>query len=132
MNSEQGKRGDEAKLLYDDYKKVEVLNEPFRLYCEKVLLDFYHLVDIISKIYNKYARRNLISHFTRPSTKNFKTLRIWFMYSLMVCIIIGKEIVLPNTVSHYYLIIYLINRKIKTRNLTIKKVKQIEEPLSIS
>ncbi|CAB4396241.1 unnamed protein product [Rhizophagus irregularis] len=71
MNSEQGKRGDEAKLLYDDYKKesgnineinsginnftskkneVEVLNEPFS----------YHLVDIISKIYNKYARRNLI------------------------------------------------------------------------
>lgn len=23
MNSEQGKRGDEAKLLYDDYKKVK-------------------------------------------------------------------------------------------------------------
>ncbi|UZN99169.1 uncharacterized protein OCT59_000449 [Rhizophagus irregularis] len=85
MNSEQGKRGDEAKLLYDDYKKVEVLNEPFRLYCEKVLLDFYHLVDIISKIYNKYARRNLISHFTRPSTKVLIILFITkFFLSLVV------------------------------------------------
>ncbi|CAB4396240.1 unnamed protein product [Rhizophagus irregularis] len=79
MNSEQGKRGDEAKLLYDDYKKesgnINEINsginnftskknevEPVSKETEKnSKLQFsYHLVDIISKIYNKYARRNLI------------------------------------------------------------------------
>ncbi|CAB4402279.1 unnamed protein product [Rhizophagus irregularis] len=103
MNSEQGKRGKwEYQRDQQRNKQFHIKEEPvsketeknsklqFRLnhlgcIVKKFFFDFYHLVDIISKIYNKYARRNLISHFTRPSTKVLIILFITkFFLSLVV------------------------------------------------
>ncbi|CAG8774256.1 16236_t:CDS:2, partial [Racocetra persica] len=42
--------------------QVEVLNEPFRLYCEKVLLDFYNLVDVNSTMDRNIGERKFITY----------------------------------------------------------------------
>ncbi|CAG8557486.1 301_t:CDS:10 [Gigaspora rosea] len=42
--------------------QVEVPNEPFRLYCEKVLLDFYNLVDVNSTMDRNISERKFITY----------------------------------------------------------------------
>ncbi|CAG8510485.1 3428_t:CDS:2 [Paraglomus occultum] len=42
--------------------QVEVPNEPFRLYCEKVLLDFYNLVDVNSTMDRNIGEQKFITY----------------------------------------------------------------------